>query len=68
MKRAKQRVGHWKSERRSRPHGAMHEWKAMRVQRERGHSDAVCPSGDDIFVSAPNPENYGVICISGSFL
>ena len=40
----------------------------MRVRRERGHGDAVCPSGDDTFVSAPIPENYGVICISGSFL
>ena len=68
MKRVEQRVGRWKSECRSRLHGAMHEWKAMRVQRERGHGDAVCPSGDDTFVSAPIPENYGVICISGSFL
>ena len=40
----------------------------MRVQRERGYGDAVCPLGDDNFVSTPIPENYGMRCISRSFL
>ena len=40
----------------------------MRVQRERRNGDGVCPSGEDTFVSAPIPENYGMRCISRSFL
>ena len=40
----------------------------IRVQREGRHGDAVWPSGEATFVSAPTPENHGMSCVSRSFL